>query len=148
MKKRILTVFAILISNIINAQTPATGTLTFRAKDFNNNKGKAVIFLYRKADKLPGHPFATANSYISNREAAIIMPDIPFGDYAAILLHDENNNGEIDHSFGLPSEQLGYTNSWKLGFFSGMPTFAKLRFAFTLLSENQTIGITYKKSKS
>ena len=147
-KNLALIIMAALFSNITYAQTNYRGTLTFLAKGFNNDNGKAVIFLYREGDKLPKHPYATSRSGISNEQAVIVMPDIPFGDYAAILLHDENNNGEIDHLFGLPSEQLGYTNGWKLDFFSGMPSFSKLKFKFTPGLETQSINIIYKKAKN
>ena len=57
--------------------------------------------------------------------------DLPFGDYAAIFVHDRNGNDKIDHRLGIPNEPLGYTNNWKLSLFSGMPTFEKLRFTFS-----------------
>ena len=31
----------------------------------------------------------------------------PYGDYAAILVHDKNKNGIIDHKWGIPAEPLG-----------------------------------------
>ena len=70
-----------------------------------------------------------------------------YGDYAAILVHDENGNGKIDHSFGLPAEQLGYTNNWTLGVFTGMPSFAKLKFSFNADRQSVPVSITYKKGK-
>jgi outer membrane protein len=57
---------------------------------------------------------------------------LAFGDYAVVVLHDGNDNGEVDHNFlGLPTEPLGFSNGFKLGLFSGKPTFEKLRFTFS-----------------
>jgi hypothetical protein len=47
----------------------------------------------------------------------------------------------------MPSEQLGYSNNWDLGFTSGMPTFSKLKFQFSKVAQKQSINITHKKNK-
>jgi uncharacterized protein (DUF2141 family) len=45
--------------------------------------------------------------------------------------HDVNDNGRVAHdALGLPAEPLGFSGGFRLGLFSGKPTFAKLRFAF------------------
>ena len=134
-----------LLNCHLAAQPVNIGILSFNATGFSNDKGSAQILLYRNGDKIPDGPFKTAVSSIKNKTATISLTGIPYGYYAAILLHDENNNNKIDHSFGLPSEQLGYTNHWTLGFFTGMPTFTKLKFAFSPTATIQEIHITYKK---
>lgn len=128
-------------------QQLVNGRLSITSGGFNNSKGKAVLFLFRKEDKIPESSFKTLFANINNNEAAFQFLDLPYGEYAAILLHDENNNGKIDHSLGLPFEQLSYSNNWQLGFFTGMPTFAKLKFWFSSSEANQNIYITYKKNK-
>ena len=130
-----------------NAQTMQTGTLVFKADGFNNDKGKAEILLFRKTDKVPDNPFKRSASIIRNKQSIITFPDLAYGDYAAILVHDENSNGKIDHSFGLPAEQLGYTNNWELGVFTGMPSFPKLKFSFAANMQSVPVSITYKKGK-
>ena len=132
-----------------SGEPPGQGTLTILARDFDGDLGQAVVFLYRKDDKLPKAPFRKAFASILNRESTLEFADLPYGEYAAILLHDQNGNGEIDHSFGIPSEPLGYTRGWKLDLFSGMPTFEKLRFRFSESEKSQTIPIVFgKKAKS
>ena len=124
-----------------------SGTLTVNTNNYNNNNGKAVLLLFRKDDKIPNNPFNTIATEIKDKKAVFEIQNIAFDDYAIILLHDENDNGIIDHSFGLPSEQLGYSNNWELGFFTGMPTFSKLKFQFSTSAQTQNITITYKKNK-
>jgi uncharacterized protein (DUF2141 family) len=137
-----------LLSNALtsNSQT-MNGTLTVNTSDFNNDKGKAVLFLFRKDDKIPSSPFKTFSVEIKNKKAVFKIQNLDFAEYAIILLHDENDNGKIDHSMGLPNEQLGYSNNWELGFFTGMPTFSKLKFQFSAIAQTQNINITYKKNK-
>jgi uncharacterized protein (DUF2141 family) len=123
------------------------GTLIINSSYFNNDKGKAVLFLYRKDDKIPSDTYKTISAEIKNRKAVFQIQNIPYGEYAIIILHDENDNGKIDHSMGLPNEQLGYSNNWELGFFTGMPTFSKLKFQFSVTQKAQNINITYKRNK-
>jgi uncharacterized protein (DUF2141 family) len=125
----------------------SNGTLTINSGNFNNNNGKAILFLFRKNDKIPLNPFKAIVTEIKDKKAFFEIQNLAFDEYAIMLLHDENNNGEIDHSMGFPSEQLGYSNNWKLGFFTGVPIFSKLKFQFTATHEVQNINITYKKNK-
>jgi uncharacterized protein (DUF2141 family) len=82
---------------------------------------------------------------IENGKAEIVFKNILYGDYAAILLHDENSNGVIDHTSGITSEPLGYTNNWRLTLFSGKPNFEKLKFNFSEQNTKQTIAISFNQ---
>lgn len=76
-------------------------------------------------------PWRLVRADITGGKARFDFRDLPFGDYALVVHHDVNDNGVIDHDFaGLPKEPLGFSNGFKLGVFSGMPTLQKLRFAF------------------
>jgi uncharacterized protein (DUF2141 family) len=54
-----------------------------------------------------------------------------FGQYAAVVYHDLDSNGVLDHGWFGPKEPLGFSGGWKLSLLSGMPTFEKLRFDFS-----------------
>jgi uncharacterized protein (DUF2141 family) len=144
MKKLSILLFIMALSSF---KQQTNGTLTINTSDFNNDSGKAVIFLFRKDDKIPESPFKTVSTEIKDKKATFKIKNLDFDNYAIILLHDENGNGKIDHSMGLPSEQLGYSNNWKLGFFTGMPTFSKLKFQFSSSEQIENIKITFKKNK-
>jgi uncharacterized protein (DUF2141 family) len=119
--------------------------LTMEARDFESDSGQAVLFLFRDSDKIPKEPFRKVTAKISGHRSYLAIPDVENGAYGAILLHDFNMNGIIDHSFGLPSEPLGFSNGWKLGLFSGMPTFRKLRFLVFDSNRTYPIPIVYRK---
>ena len=108
-----------------------TGNLTFNISGFADNSGQVLVQLFRKTDKVPTKPFKVVISKIALRKATVVIPEIDYGEYAAIIVHDQNANGHIDHSWGIPCEPLGYTNRWKLTILSGMPTFEKLKFTFS-----------------
>ena len=65
---------------------------------------------------------------IENRRVEYIFDDIPFGDDAIKVFHDENGNKDLDRSFlGLPKEDYGFSNNVR-GFF-GIPSFEKAKFS-------------------
>jgi uncharacterized protein (DUF2141 family) len=142
MKKYVLTltgsICLLFISLLCKAQT---GILTIEATNFKNDKGVATVHLFRAQDDVPKKPFMKAMNIIANGKATITFPNIPFGDYAAILFQDENANGILDHKFGLPNEPMGFSNQWRLSLFSGMPSFRKLKFKFEVNKDHCEIEI-------
>ena len=118
-------------------QSQNTGTsLTFHISGFTDNSGKVLVQLFRKEDKVPAKPFRVVEGKIDGQKAEVVVADLPYGEYAAIIVHDQNSNGHIDHKWGIPAEPLGYPNHWKLSLFSGMPSFDKLKFVFSPSTNN------------
>ena len=130
-------IFLLVLCELSYGQS--SGTLVIEAGIFHDNRGKAVVHLFRREDALPKNPFMESSSIIVDGKTKIIFKNIPFGDYAAIIFHDENSNDRIDHRFGFPNEPIGFSNHWKLSLFSGMPTFEKLKFSFGV--ENTALKI-------
>ena len=118
-------------------------TLTFHVTGFEKATGQALVYLYRRADKVPTKPFMHLKAEIVNHVSDITVNNLPYGEYAAIVVHDLNSNGKIDHKWGMPAEPMGYTNKWKLSLFSGMPTFEKLKFFYS--DKNSTIVVQMKE---
>jgi len=140
MNKLIMLLLAVLFTSGAYSQNVKTiGTLTFNVTGFADNSGQLLVQLFRKEDKVPAHPFKQIKATIINKKADAVIENLPYGDYAAIFVHDKNSNGKIDHSWGIPSEPLGYTNNWKLSLFSGMPSFDKLKFTFSIAQEHFSI---------
>ena len=133
MKKIILFLsgFLLFLTPNISAQTlKSMGSLTFKVAGFADDEGQVLVQLFRKEDKVPANPFRQVMAKITNREAIVLVDSLLYGEYGAIIVHDKNGNGHIDHRWGIPAEPLGYTNNWKLTLFSGMPSFEKLKFSF------------------
>ncbi|MEI6767012.1 MAG: DUF2141 domain-containing protein [Bacteroidota bacterium] len=121
------------------AQTETT--FTVHASGFESNTGQAMLRLFRAGDEVPTKPFLILKVAIVNKDAVFTVKNLAYGDYAAIIVHDRNANGEIDHSFGMPSEPLGFSNNWELGLFSGMPTFEKLKFTFSKTNKSLSVNM-------
>ena len=143
MRKEIITiVFATIIGSLnVFCQEPNSGNLIILADNFKTNQGIAMVKLFRESDDVISKPFLQAKALIENGKAQLIISDLPFGEYAAILWHDENENGILDHSWGMPAELMGFSNHWKLSILSGMPTFDKLRFVFNKQNPNCEIHV-------
>jgi uncharacterized protein (DUF2141 family) len=107
------------------------GVLTIRIVNLKNNHGQALVFLFRAEDKMPKNPFRQERAVIVNGNAVVTFENLPYREYAAIAVHDENSDGKVDHLLGFPNETLGFSNGWQLSIFSGMPSFEKLKFQFT-----------------
>jgi len=137
-----LVAIMILLNYGVYAQSEELrGTLTLEMTGFGDNLGRAILKLFRKEDKVPSTPYIERAVLIDSNKAVIAIENLPYGDYAAICAHDQNANGYIDHSWGFPSEPLGYSNNWKLSLLSGMPSFDKLRFTFTEKQDSLMIKI-------
>lgn len=137
--KVITLLFVMFISTVAIAQT--SGTLTISIRNLKGEKGQAVVQLYRKDDDIPEKYFKKLSGSIMEGKAQIIFQNLPYGKYAAILFHDINENGILDHKWGFPNEPMGFSNKWKLTLFSGMPSFEKLEFEFNEQSRAYEIGV-------
>ena len=124
-----------MVAEILVMGNPATawegGTLVVRVDGFGSNRGQAGANLFRRAEDLFDKPYRSALTKIDNGRAEIRFSDLPYGEYAIVVFHDENKNGQVDHNmFRFPSEPLGYPSGYKFGLTSGFPTFDKLRIRF------------------
>jgi uncharacterized protein (DUF2141 family) len=139
-----VTIFFLCLSLETFSQTQSTSsdTLTIYATHLSSDEGNVIAKLYRESDPFPSKPFMETSVNISDGKATIVFSTISYGSYAAILCHDKNSNGKIDHNFlGIPAEPLGFSNGWKLTLFSGMPSFNKLKFDFSPQTKEFNIEI-------
>jgi len=106
-----------------------TATLEVNVTNLKNDQGKVLIALfdseaaYRTEDRI----FKAARIEIINGEANYRFEDLPAGEYAIKVFHDENGNDEIDTNFvGIPKEGYGFSNNAKGTM--GPPSFEKASF--------------------
>ena len=74
---------------------------------------------------------------ISNGSSSVTFKELPEGVYVINILHDENENGEIDKGFILPIEGLGFSNYQSIGP-TNRPKYSKASFE---LKTDMTIEI-------
>jgi uncharacterized protein (DUF2141 family) len=115
----------------------AAGTLFSYAQDMRivikNVKGDAGtvrLALYNSDDQFMKTEIKAAEVKALNGETVAILKDVKPGTYAISVMHDANDNKELDSNmFGIPKEGFGFSND-AMGMF-GPPDFKKASFEYS-----------------
>jgi len=109
------------------------GSITVHITGLRNDKGVARIALfassatYAASGNTGDMAFKKVAAPISAREAVCTFQDLPFGDYALKVFHDEDNSGRfVTNMFGMPKVQYGFSNNAHAMF--GAPDYEKAKF--------------------
>ena len=94
-----------------------TGTVVIEVNGLKNTDGQLFISLYNNADDFPEvdkeYLIIVVDS-IPGTTVTVRFEDIPYGDYAMAMFHDENRSGEIDKNFfGIPKEGYCFSKNFK-----------------------------------
>ena len=112
-------------------RTTADYSLSVEVNNLRNAKGVVVYALYNREDAFPDEHykkyFKKSTAKIVNGSSSVIFENIPPGNYAVNILHDENNDGKIKNGFVLPVEGIGFSNYQSIGF-GNKPKFSKASF--------------------
>jgi len=132
MKKYIIIVFVLLTALLqLSFSESKTHSLTVQVKGLRNSDGVVLFLLYDKEGTIPDKHktqyLIKKSSKISLNEASITFFNLPTSIYAVNIIHDENNNGEIDMGFMLPEEGVGFSNISKLNILN-RPSFSRASF--------------------
>ena len=115
-------------------------TLVVNVNHVKGTSGVVRAALFNKADQFLDEPWKSTMAQINNGSATLQFKDIPPGNYAISVMHDENNNDELDSNFlGLPKEGFGFSNN-AMGTF-GPPKFKEA--AFEVPADTITIKMKY-----
>lgn len=122
-------VFLLLAVSASGAAFADGQALTVRLNGIQHDQGAVRVALFsdpksfRKVDKA----FATQEAPAARGTVTLLFEDVPAGQYAIMVYHDENANGELDRRFGMfPTEGYGLSNNPKV---MGPPTFGESEFA-------------------
>jgi uncharacterized protein (DUF2141 family) len=115
---------------VVIAAAADRSTLTLLARGFAHAGGSAVAKLFIAGDNVLGAGRWQQSAAIVRGGAIFHFEDLPAGAYAAVVFHDENGNGVIDHGLLGPSESVGFSGGFVLSLISGRPDFERLKFDF------------------
>jgi uncharacterized protein (DUF2141 family) len=104
--------------------------ITFNGIKSSSGKIEVAIFDARAADSFPKSERALKRLSIENTSQegrlTATLPDLPPGDYALAIFHDEDSDGVFKFGlFGIPREGLAFSNNPKIYF--GPPSFDKAK---------------------
>jgi len=123
--KVVLSLFFITFSIVFYAQESLKVTIS----NIENNKGQIILLLFNKGSKF-GIDETPYKKYsippITGDNVTFSIDNLPKGEYAFLVFHDENNNGKFATNwFGIPEEGIG-----KSGIQHKRPNFENSKFIF------------------
>lgn len=113
---------------------PATGlaqlvNLSVRVVRAEPATGTLEISLFNSAETFLKEPFLQTSGPVNEDGTHnALFAKVPTGEYAVVVVHDENDNGQLDNGFlGLGGEGYAFSNDARPLF--GRPSFERAKFA-------------------
>jgi uncharacterized protein (DUF2141 family) len=121
-----------------------TATLTLELTGLRNGDGVIYAALFSGPNGFPSNAASALRSGqfpIEQVPLQLSFPDLPFGQYAATVHHDENMDGQLNvNALGIPKEGIGFSRNPRI--WQGIPPFHRAKFDFT--PRNTVIAIAVK----
>ncbi|MEC5165494.1 uncharacterized protein (DUF2141 family) [Flavobacterium sp. PL11] len=131
--------FILLLSILSTFFATENPELTIKISNINKLKGEIKVGIFNKELNFLKEN-ATLKNYsikVKDNSVILIINDLPKGEYAVTIYHDENSDNQCNRNFiGLPTEGYGFSNNFKPKF--GPPKFKDCKFTLT---ENKSLNI-------
>jgi len=119
-----------------------TASVEVIVKNIKNHKGSIRIGLFTNEKDFMKTPIQGKIVKATGTEVTVVFENLPAGDYAVSVIHDENENGELDsNKMGIPKEGFAFGNN-AMGSF-GPPTFEKAKVTLNGKNIIQTVNLKY-----
>lgn len=143
MKTFLIFTCSLIFLNLLIPEIQQAGTLEVTVTNVENNEGKIRAVLFRGPEGFPDEnekAYRSLSVKARENKTTLIFENIPYGEYAISLLHDENENGEMDSNlFGYPQEGYGISNNKTSGL--SMPKYKDARFQMDESHKNLLIHL-------
>lgn len=126
------------------ASPPAQSDVTVHLTGLRSEKGAVLLCLTRdsrrflKCQEAPG---SVGKSVPAGHAARVTLGQVPAGQYALLVVHDENRNGRFDMTLGIPREGFGFSNNPAMR--PRPPRWEEIRFELKPGQAVQTIRVRY-----
>ena len=148
--KNIITFVTILIflcvSTILsqenNSAEKSSGTFILFVVGLESDDGKVMIALFNSEEGYSETGKNLKSNAIEIKDSKVVwtIEDLPFGEYAIKLYHDENGNGKMDKNMlGIPSEDYGFSNNASSSF--GPANYEDAKFIFNTSGQQHEINL-------
>lgn len=105
-------------------------SLTIQFENLRSEKGDVLYLLFNSPEGYPDQARKSVREGSLKASAAkvpLVLNDLPDGEYAFTVIHDENQNKKLDTNLvGMPTEGFGFSNNPKI--FFGAPSFDRVKF--------------------
>ena len=133
------------VFTLTSAQNTTVSIVRVEIIGLKSSDGKILINLFDKEKGFPSNPQSALKSSvieIKNKQAFIEFSCKPQQEYAIALVHDENNNGDMDKNFfGIPKEGYAFSNNYRPTIKS--PNFKQASFKATGEKTTLKLNIIY-----
>lgn len=92
------------------------GQLSVTVPNINKIEGKIQVSLYNSKDKFikKGQEYKSQIRKVGSNSETFIFKNLPVGDYAVALYHDENSDEKCNTNLiGIPKEGYGFSKNFK-----------------------------------
>ena len=144
---RLLPLALLALAAPLSAPLPAAAPLadlTVQLTGLRNANGLVRVCLtsdaarFLKCDKVPG---AVGRSVPAGRAARVHLGTVPAGTYAVLVIHDENRDGRLNMTLGIPREGFGFSGNPAMR--PRAPRWDEIRVAVAPGPVTQTIRVRY-----
>ena len=131
-----------VLTALVGATAP--GSVDTGVEGLRSSKGQILICLTAHPAHFPDcqdDPAARRMVVPAAKAAALRFDDLPSGNYAIALIHDENSNGKLDTMFGIPREGFGFSRNPAIHF--GPPSFSAAHFPVASGVVDEKVRVKY-----
>lgn len=120
----------------------AQGSIEVTVKNIKEPKGTIRIGLFNSKETFLEKPVQGKVVKAAASEVTVVFDGLTSGNYAISIIHDQNDNGELDaNMMGIPKEGFAFGNN-AMGMF-GPPDFDKAKISVNGQKVTQEITLKY-----
>lgn len=132
----------LLLVVLNGVETLAQTSLEIHVNNVKSKKGSIQIGLFTSEADYLKNPVEKKVIKSTGKDVTVVFENLQPGDYALSVIHDENENGELDsNALGIPKEGFAFGNN-ALGSF-GPPPFEKAKITIVDQNVKQEIKLKY-----
>lgn len=131
MKTLVLGILLVICNHLTHAQEPKGADITVHINNIKNDNGFVLLGLHNSDTFMSREKPAIKKikQKIIDGKIKVVFKNIPKGQYAVMVVHDENANNQMDFELnGMPKEAFGASNN-EMSF--GPPIFEDAKFNIT-----------------
>ena len=131
-----------------SSKSAAGCALRIHVDGLRNSNGVVGSIIFKSPDGWPedkdkSFRHGPTPIHAGERQALVVWGNLPPGDYALAVIHDENRNARLDRNFiGIPKEGFGFANNPHVGL--SAPPFQAAVIHVECPSTETSIHIRYK----
>jgi len=131
----------IILTGIITVPAWGQGTLSVEVTNIKAATGSIRVALFDSEKDFLEKPLHGKVVKALQNKVVVHFENLPAGDFAISVIHDENENGDLDSNImGIPKEGFGFGND-AMGMF-GPPSFEKAKIKWD--GKEKKVGVKLK----